>query len=113
MLRRLQQYIRIDITIERSISVIFRRVNKASLAGKVRFGQLSELHRSKGKAFQIMGPGATKFRGRMPVFSGAESNLVDQEWDQEVGECEERRMERKGAPGLWRALQALLSVWSI
>jgi len=48
-----------------------------------------------------------------PVFSGAESNLVDQEWDPEVGVCEERRMERKGAPGLWRALQALLSVWSI
>lgn len=66
MLRRLQQYIRIEITIERSVSVIFRRGNKASLTGKVRFGQLSELRRSKGKAFQIMGPGATKSRGRMP-----------------------------------------------
>ena len=111
MLRRLQQYIRIDITIERSISVIFRRVNKASLAGKVRFGHLSELHRSKhsrswDQALQSSEEGC-------PVFSGAESNLVDQEWDQEVGECEERRMERKGAPGLWGALQALLSVWSI
>ena len=65
MLRRLQQYIRIEITIERSISVIFRRVNKASLTGKVRSGQLTELHRSKGKAFQAVGPGTTKSRGRM------------------------------------------------
>lgn len=65
MLRRLQQYIRIEITIERSVSVIFRRVNKASLTGKVGFGQLTELHRSKGKAFQTVGPGTTKSRGRM------------------------------------------------
>lgn len=62
---------RVETGVERSIDFSFKRVDKATLTGKVRFEQLNRPWMYKGKAFHKVGMATAKPREMMPGILGS------------------------------------------